>query len=44
MVQYVAFVVTAFTNNFGWAFFSNASFHHFAVRIFSFGIAMDITL
>ena len=29
-LQYAAFVVTAFTIYFGWAFFNDAKFHHFA--------------
>ena len=35
-LQYTAFVVTAFTIYFGWAFFNNASLHHFAVKIIKF--------
>ena len=42
--QYAAFVLTAFAIYFGWAFFNDASFHRFAEKYSSFGIAMDITL
>ena len=35
-LQYAAFAVTAFAIFFGWAFFSDAGFHHFAVKIFKF--------
>ena len=35
-LQYVAFVLTAFVIYFGWAFFNDASFQHFAVKIFKF--------
>ena len=34
-LQYVAFVVTAFGIYFGWAFFIDASFHHFVVKCLS---------
>ena len=33
-LQYAAFVVTAFAIYFGWAFFNDANFHRFAVKIF----------
>ena len=33
-LQYAAFVVTAFAIYFGWAFFNDAKFHHFAIKIF----------
>ena len=32
-LQYAAFGVTAFAIYFGWAFFNDANFHHFAVKI-----------
>jgi len=35
-LQYTAFVLTAFAIYFAWAFFHDASFHHFAVKIFKF--------
>ena len=35
-LQYAAFVVTAFAIYFGWAFFNDAKFHHFAIKIFKF--------
>ena len=35
-LQYAAFVITSFAIDFGWAFFNDASFHHFAVKIFKF--------
>ena len=35
-LQYAAFVVTAFAIYFGWAYFNDANFHHFAVKIFKF--------
>ena len=35
-LQYVAFVVTAFGIYFGWAFFIDAGFHHFVVKMFKF--------
>ena len=35
-LQYAAFVVTAFVIYFGWAFFTDANFHNFAVKIFKF--------
>ncbi len=35
-LQYVAFVVTAFAIYFGWAFFNDAKFHHFAIKILKF--------
>ena len=35
-LQYAAFVVTAFAIYFGWAFFNDANFHHFAIKIFKF--------
>ena len=35
-LQYVAFVITAFAIYFGWAFFNDANFHQFAVKIFKF--------
>ena len=35
-LQFTAFVVSAFTNYFGWAFFNDASFQHFALKIFKF--------
>ena len=35
-LQYAAFVVTVFAIYFGWAFFNDVKFHHFAVKIFKF--------
>ena len=35
-LQYAAFAVTAFAIFFGWAFFYDASFNHFSVKIFKF--------
>ena len=35
-LQYAAFVVTSFVIYFGWAFFNDAKFHHFAIKIFKF--------
>ena len=35
-LQYAAFVVTAFAVFFGWAFFNDANFNHFTVKIFKF--------
>ena len=35
-LQYAAFVITAFAIYFGWAFFNDANFHHFAIKIFKF--------
>ena len=35
-LQYAAFVATAFNIYFGWAFFNDAGFHHFAIKIFKF--------
>ena len=35
-LQYAAFVVAAYAIYFGWAFFNDAGFHHFAVKIFKF--------
>ena len=35
-LQYTAFVFTAFAIYFGWAFFNDVNFHHFAVKIFKF--------
>ena len=35
-LQYAAFVITAFAIYFVWAFFNDASFNHFAVKIFKF--------
>ena len=35
-LQYAAFVVTAFAIYFGWAFFNDAGFHHFALNILKF--------
>ena len=35
-LQYAAFVVTAFAIYFDWAFFNDAYFHRFAVKIFKF--------
>ena len=43
-LQYTAFVVTAFAIYFGWAFFNDASFHNFTLKIFNFGISMDTIL
>ena len=34
--QYAAFVETAFNIYFGWLFFNDAGFHHFAIKIFNF--------
>ena len=34
--QYAAFVVNAFAIYFGWAFFNDVNFHHFAEKIFKF--------
>ena len=42
-LQYASFVKTAFTIYFGWFFFNDANFHHFAEKYSSSGIAMDIT-
>ena len=33
-LQYAAFVVSTFVIFFGWAFFNDESFNHFAVKIF----------
>ena len=33
-LQYAAFVITAFSICFGWAFVNDASFHNFALKIF----------
>jgi len=33
-LQYAAFVITAFSIFFGWAFVNDASFHNFALKIF----------
>ena len=33
---FVRLCTTAFAIYFGWAFFNDASFHHFAVKIFKF--------
>ena len=41
-LQYVAFVLTAFAIYFGWTFFNNANYHHFAEKYSSTGIVMDI--
>ena len=35
-LQYAAFVITAFAIYFGWAFFNDANFNHFAIKIFKF--------
>ena len=35
-LQYAAFVVSAFAIYFGWVFFNDPSFHHFAVKTFKF--------
>ena len=35
-LQYTAFVLFAFAIYFGWAFFNDASFHNFFVKIFKF--------
>ena len=35
-LQYAAFVATAFAIYFGWAFFNDANFRHFAAKIFKF--------
>ncbi len=35
-LQYAAFVVTGLGIFYGWAFFNDTSFHHFAVKIFKF--------
>ena len=35
-LQYAAFVVSAFAIYFGWAFFNDVNFHHFALKIFKF--------
>ena len=35
-LQSVAFVVTAFAIYFGWAFFNDVNFRHFATKIFKF--------
>ena len=32
-LQYAAFVITAFAIYFSWAFFNDANFHHFAIKI-----------
>ena len=36
LLQYAAFVVNAFAIYFVWAFFNDANFHHFPVKIFNF--------
>ena len=41
-LQYAAFVVTAFAIYFGWAFFNDASVHHFVIKIFKHGYRPDI--
>ena len=35
-LQYAAFIATAFAIYFGWAFFNDDNFHHFALKIFKF--------
>ena len=35
-LQYAAFFVTAFSIYFGWAFFNDASFHYFVIKMFKF--------
>ncbi|MBO6990496.1 MAG: hypothetical protein JJ831_07380 [Prochlorococcus marinus XMU1422] len=35
-LQYAEFVVTTFAIYFGWAFFNDANFDHFSVKIFKF--------
>ena len=35
-LQYAAFVITAFGIYFGWAFFNDANFQHFSVKILKF--------
>ena len=35
-LQYAAFVVTALAIYLSWAFFNDASFNHFAVKLFKF--------
>ena len=35
-LQYAAFVLTAFSIYFVWAFFNDANFHHFASKILKF--------
>ena len=35
-LQYAAFGVTSFAIYFGWAFFNDASFHHYVVKILKF--------
>ena len=35
-LQYAAFAVTAFIIYFGWAFFNDVNFQHFAVKILNF--------
>ena len=42
-IQYAAFVVTAFTIYFDWAFFNDANFHNLLRKYLSSGTAMDIT-
>ena len=34
--QYAALVVSTFAIYFGWAFFNDVNFHHFAIKIFKF--------
>ncbi len=36
LLQFSSFVVTAFAVYFGWGFFNDASFYHFAVKMFKF--------
>ena len=43
-LQYIAIALTAFAFYFGWAFFNDANFHHFAKKKLSSWTAMDITL
>ncbi len=35
-LQYFSFVVTAFAIYFGWAFFNDANFHDFFLKLFKF--------
>ena len=42
-LQYAAFFLTEFAIYFGGAFFNDANFQHFAIKIFSSRTAMDIT-
>ena len=44
-LQYAAFITTAFAIYFGWAFFNDANFHNFAIKIFfAFGLAFEVPI